>query len=52
FFNLVPVVTILISFIEGVNITSAQSVGMILVITGILYSSGFIQRKSKESVNI
>ncbi|PFE94799.1 EamA family transporter [Bacillus thuringiensis] len=52
FFNLVPVVTILISFIEGVNITSAQSVGMILVITGVLYSSGFIQRKSKESVNI
>ncbi|HDX9706732.1 EamA family transporter [Bacillus thuringiensis] len=52
FFNLVPVVTMLISFIEGVNITPAQSVGMILVVTGVLYSSGFIQRKSKESVNI
>ncbi|MFE6134671.1 DMT family transporter [Bacillus sp. NPDC057893] len=52
FFNLVPVVTIIISFIEGVNITVAQCVGMILVITGVLCSSGFIQIKSKESVNI
>lgn len=52
FFNLVPVVTMLISFIEGVNITPAQCIGMILVVTGVLYSSGFIQIKSKESVNI
>lgn len=52
FFNLVPVVTMLISFIEGVNITPAQCIGMILVVTGVLYSSGFIQIKSKESVSI
>ncbi|MBE7102519.1 DMT family transporter [Bacillus cereus] len=52
FFNLVPVVTIIISFIEGVNITVAQCVGMILVITGVLYSSGLIKINSKESVNI
>lgn len=48
FFNLVPVVTMIISFIEGVNITPAQSVGMILVVTGVLYSSGFIQIKPKK----
>ncbi|PEY42441.1 hypothetical protein CN354_03080 [Bacillus cereus] len=52
FFNLVPVVTMLISFIEGVNITVAQCIGMILVITGVLYSSGIIKIKSKESVSI
>lgn len=48
FFNLVPVVTMIISFIEGVNITLAQSVGMILVVTGVLYSSNFIQIKPKK----
>ena len=42
----------IISFIEGVNITTAQSVGMILVVTGVLYSSGFIQMKREKSVNI
>lgn len=52
FFNLVPVVTMIISFIEGVNISSVQCIGMILVITGVLCSSGFIQIKTKESVNI
>ncbi|PEE38269.1 DMT family transporter [Bacillus pseudomycoides] len=53
FFNLVPVVTMFISFIEGVNITIPQCLGMILVITGVLYSSGFLAIKSKkESVNI
>ncbi|MFJ8528094.1 DMT family transporter [Bacillus sp. NPDC094106] len=53
FFNLVPVVTILISFAEGVNITTAQCLGMILVITGVLYSSGFLAIKSKrEGMNV
>ncbi len=52
FFNLVPVVTMIISFLEGVNIAPAQCIGMLLVITGVLCSSGFIQIKSKESVNI
>ncbi|MEH7459839.1 DMT family transporter [Bacillus sp. JJ1127] len=53
FFNLVPVVTMLISFAEGVNITTAQCLGMILVITGVLYSSGFLAIKSKrESMNV
>ncbi|PEB48526.1 EamA family transporter [Bacillus pseudomycoides] len=53
FFNLVPVVTMLISFVEGVNITTAQCLGMILVITGVLYSSGFLAIKSKrESMNV
>ncbi len=52
FFNLAPVVTMIISFVEGVNIAPAQCIGMILVIMGVLCSSGFIQIKSKESVNI
>ncbi|HEK9103111.1 DMT family transporter [Bacillus pfraonensis] len=53
FFNLVPVVTMFISFVEGVNITIPQYLGMILVITGVLYSSGFLTIKTKkESVNI
>ncbi|WP_459503229.1 DMT family transporter [Bacillus sp. C1] len=52
FFNLVPVVTLLISFIEGVNITMAQCVGMVLVITGVLYSSDIMKVKAKESANI
>lgn len=53
FFNLVPVVTMLISFVEGVNITTAQCLGMILVITGVLYSSDFLAIKSKgESMNV
>ncbi|EEM03676.1 Uncharacterized transporter [Bacillus pseudomycoides] len=53
FFNLVPVVTMLVSFVEGVSITISQCLGMILVITGVLYSSGFLAIKSKkESVNI
>ncbi|KFN01661.1 DMT family transporter [Bacillus clarus] len=51
FFNLVPVVTMIISFVEGLNITAAQCIGMILVITGVLYSSGLLAIKSKESVN-
>lgn len=42
-----------ISFMEGVNITIPQYLGMILVITGVLYSSGFLTIKTKkESVNI
>ncbi|NWK67693.1 EamA family transporter [Bacillus paramycoides] len=52
FFNLVPVVTMIISFVEGINITAVQCIGIILVITGVLYSSGFIKIRSKESVNI
>lgn len=53
FFNLVPVVTMIISFLNGVNITSAQVLGMILVISGVLLSSGFfILRAEKESVNL
>lgn len=53
FFNLVPVVTMLISFAEGVNITAVQCLGMVLVIVGVLFSSGFLTlRTKKESVNI
>ena len=52
FFNLVPVVTMIISFAEGINITIAQCIGMILVITGVLCSSGFFQIKTNKSVNI
>lgn len=50
FFNLVPVVTIIISFLNGVNITSAQVLGMILVISGVLLSSGFFTLRIKKVV--
>ncbi|WP_242224876.1 DMT family transporter [Bacillus cereus group sp. BfR-BA-01380] len=53
FFNLVPVVTMIISFLNGVNITSAQVIGMILVISGVLLSSGFFTlRVKKSSINL
>lgn len=53
FFNLVPVVTMIISFLNGVHITSAQVLGMILVISGVLLSSGFFTLiAEKESVNL
>lgn len=53
FFNLVPVVTMIVSFLNGANITLAQVLGMILVISGVLLSSGFfILRAKKESINL
>ncbi len=40
FFNLVPVVTLIISFISGMAISSIQMIGTILVIAGVILASG------------
>ncbi|PLR86380.1 hypothetical protein CVD25_07800 [Bacillus canaveralius] len=40
FFNLVPIVTMMISFIIGAEVTVFQIIGVILVILGVLTASG------------
>jgi drug/metabolite transporter (DMT)-like permease len=42
FFNLVPVVTMLISIMTGTAVTIVQVLGTLLVILGVLLSSGFL----------
>ncbi|MGD7050749.1 EamA family transporter [Rossellomorea marisflavi] len=50
FFNLVPVVTMLLSFLTGVVITVPQVVGTFLVILGVLTASGFIKLRKRPQV--
>ena len=50
FFNLVPVVTMVISFITGTSVSFVQIVGTMFVILGVLMSSGLIQLKKKYEV--
>jgi drug/metabolite transporter (DMT)-like permease len=49
FFNIVPVVTMLISFFTGTHITLAELLGACLVIIGVASASGILQRKEKRS---
>ncbi|MDQ1147528.1 drug/metabolite transporter (DMT)-like permease [Bacillus sp. SORGH_AS 510] len=42
FFNLVPVVTMLISVVTGTPVTNVQVIGTVMVISGVLISSGFL----------
>ena len=42
FFNIVPVVTMIISFVIGMPITVFQIIGALLVISGVLVASGLI----------
>ncbi|WP_413303046.1 EamA family transporter [Bacillus sp. 1P10SD] len=42
FFNLVPVVTMLISVATGTPVTIVQVIGTVMVISGVLISSGFL----------
>lgn len=42
FFNLVPVVTLLISVATGTPVTAVQVIGTVMVISGVLFSSGFL----------
>ena len=42
FFNIVPVVTMIISFVIGTPITVFQMIGALLVISGVLVASGLI----------
>jgi drug/metabolite transporter (DMT)-like permease len=51
FFNLVPVVTMVISVITGTPVSFVQIAGTIFVILGVLTSSGFIQYKKKYKVS-
>lgn len=51
FFNLVPVVTLCISFVRGTSITGTHVIGSVLVIAGVLVASGFttvFQWRKKE----
>lgn len=48
FFNLVPVVTMLISLTIGVGVTLLQMNGAILVITGVLLASGIRLKRSNS----
>ncbi len=54
FFNLVPVVTMIISFVTGTPITVFQIIGAFLVIFGVLAASGIISipkaNREKQSV--
>lgn len=51
FFNLVPVVTMVISFLTGTTVSVIQILGMTLVILGVLTSSGFVQVKKRYKVS-
>lgn len=43
FFNLVPIVTMIISLMSGVPISLFQVIGVVLVLAGVLTASGFFQ---------
>ncbi|MFT4415826.1 DMT family transporter [Fredinandcohnia humi] len=47
FFNLVPIVTMILSMMTGTSVTISQIAGTILVIVGVLTSSGFFYRFNK-----
>jgi drug/metabolite transporter (DMT)-like permease len=49
FFNLVPVVTMLISFLSGIPVMFVQVLGVILVLTGVLIASEVIALKWKQN---
>ncbi|MFJ7183655.1 DMT family transporter [Lysinibacillus xylanilyticus] len=51
FFNLVPVVTMILSIITGSIISLPQIVGTFLVILGVLTASGFMRLKRKQKVS-
>jgi len=51
FFNLVPVVTMILSILTGALITLPQAIGTCLVILGVLTASGFLRFRKKEKVS-
>jgi drug/metabolite transporter (DMT)-like permease len=51
FFNLVPVVTMILSILTGVLITLPQVIGTCLVIVGVLTASGFLSLRKKQKVS-
>ncbi|MGV7002140.1 DMT family transporter [Priestia megaterium] len=50
FFNLVPVVTMILSILTGALITLPQVIGTCLVILGVLTASGFLRIRKKQKV--
>ncbi|MET3689975.1 drug/metabolite transporter (DMT)-like permease [Priestia megaterium] len=50
FFNLVPVVTMILSILTGALITLPQVIGTCLVILGVLTASGFLRMRKKQKV--
>ncbi|MDN4865386.1 DMT family transporter [Priestia megaterium] len=51
FFNLVPVVTMILSILTGTLIALPQVIGTCLVILGVLVASGFLHLRKKEKVS-
>ncbi|ADF39644.1 putative membrane protein [Priestia megaterium DSM 319] len=51
FFNLVPVITIILSILTGSLITLPQVIGTCLVILGVLTASGFLDLRRKQKVS-
>jgi drug/metabolite transporter (DMT)-like permease len=51
FFNLVPVVTMILSILTGALITLPQVIGTCLVILGVLTASGFLRLRKKQKVS-
>lgn len=51
FFNLVPVVTMILSILTGTLITLPQVIGTWLVILGVLTASGFLNLRRKQKVS-
>lgn len=50
FFNLVPVVTMIITFVIGTPITVFQVIGAVLVMLGVLTASGIVKAKAGNRV--
>ncbi|MGQ3380855.1 DMT family transporter [Priestia endophytica] len=51
FFNLVPVVTMILSILTGASISLPQVIGTCLVILGVLTASGFLRLRRKQKVS-
>lgn len=51
FFNLVPVVTMILSILTGAPISLPQFIGTCLVILGVLTASGFLRLRRKQRVS-
>ncbi|YCA46346.1 EamA family transporter (plasmid) [Bacillus sp. JZ8] len=51
FFNLVPVVTMILSILTGAPVSLPQVIGTCLVILGVLTASGFLRLRRKQRVS-
>jgi drug/metabolite transporter (DMT)-like permease len=51
FFNLVPVVTMMLSILTGAPVSLPQVIGTCLVILGVLTASGFLRLRRKQKVS-